>query len=253
MAGLKALWSNRPLKRPPVNRQSRLLTIDGLNVIWRLSARRTRSLALKLDKQGQVIAMTPMATQLYELERFIRSRNEWIYSQLTQFKKLEAKKRESRGQILWFMGDQLAIELQRGAKNKIQAGPESIQITTRQPLDESKLDRRLNNWLRAQADQELPRRLDLLSRQTGMQGSGLQIKSYTARWGSCRHDGLIQLNWKLIKTPPEVINYVIIHELSHLHNFNHSPAFWAQVAQHCPAYKRNREWLKENGRLLIAR
>jgi predicted metal-dependent hydrolase len=251
MAGLKALWSSRRRKRT-LSREPELVFIAGLSILWRKSPRRTRSLALKVDKRGQILAMTPVATRLCEVERFIISRQAWIRRQLAQHQQLETQKQEAKGQSLWVMGEQLTVDKLVGARNLIEPGPGLIKVITRQPQDENQLDRRLTRWLREQAGRVLPSRLEKLSQKTGLTGSGLQIKSYTARWGSCRHDGLIQLNWKLIKTPPEVIDYVIIHELCHLSHFNHSPAFWEQVIRHCPEYKTYRKWLKENGRLLIS-
>jgi len=251
MAGLKALWSSRQRKRT-LSSEPKLVSIAGLSILWRKSPRRTRSLALKVDKQGRILAMTPVATRLCEVERFIISRQAWIRRQIAQHQQLETQKQEAKGQSLWFMGEQLTVDKLIGAKNLIVPGPGLIRVNTRQSLDDNQLDRRLAKRLREQAGRVLPPRLDKLSQQTGLTGSGLQIKSYTARWGSCRHDGLIQLNWKLIKTPPEVIDYVIIHELCHLSHFNHSPAFWEQVIRHCPEYKTHRKWLKENGRLLIS-
>lgn len=196
--------------------------------------------------------MTPMTARVSELKRFVTSREAWIRKNIAQHQQLEDQKREAKGQRLWLMGEQLSVESSTGAKNRIEHEPGVLKFITRQTLDVDALDRRLTKWLRQQAESVLPSCLEKLSQQTGMHGSGLQIKAYTARWGSCRHDGLIQLNWKLIKTPPEVIDYVIIHELSHLSHFNHSTSFWGQVAKHCPNYKDHRKWLKDNGRLLIA-
>lgn len=249
---LKALWSGRFRKEAPVGHPSEILDIAGLTVIWRKSVRRTRSLALKVDKQGQIVVMTPVATPLTETERFIRSREAWIRQHLLQYQELEAKKSAARGHSIWYLGEQHSVINCRGAKNLIELEPGLIRVMTRQALNKTRLETRLTKWLRTQAEVELTQCLAALSKQTGMHGSGLQIKSYNARWGSCRHDGLIQLNWKLIKTPPAVANYVIIHELSHLNHFNHSPAFWEHVERHCPDYKHQRKWLKENGRLLIA-
>ncbi len=248
---LQALWSEGSPKRS-ARSQSELIVIDDLNVVWRRSARRTRSLALKLDRQGQLIAMTPVSTSSSELRRFVRSRDMWIRRQLAQHQQLETQKQAEKGQSLWFMGEQLKVESLPGRKNQISLKSGQIQCVSPMTLDRQVLDRRLTKWLRTQAESELPVRVQQLSQKTGLHGNGLQIKSYTARWGSCRHDGLIQLNWKLIKTPSDVIEYVIVHELSHLSHFNHSAAFWDQVRQFCPEYKTHRKWLKENGRLLIS-
>jgi predicted metal-dependent hydrolase len=209
-------------------------------------------MALKIDKQGQLLVMTPLTTRVSELKQFVVTRDVWIREHLAQYRQLQETKLETLGQSLWFMGEQLEVESLVGVKNGIDHTPGLITLNSRQPLERAALDRRLMKWLRAQAELALPACVEKSSQRTGLHGSGVQIKAYTARWGSCRHDGLIQLNWKLIQTPPEVIDYVVLHELSHLRHFNHSALFWRQVGQHCPDYKIHRKWLKDNGRLLIS-
>jgi hypothetical protein len=101
-------------------------------------------------------------------------------------------------------------------------------------------------WYRAQADTYLTERVHILSQQTDLPPASVQVRQYKARWGSCKITGDIQLNWKLIMAPPAVIDYVIIHELCHLQQHNHSPAFWALVDSFDPAHQRHRQWLKDH-------
>lgn len=233
---------------------SRNICISGFDVCWRKSARRRRSLALKVDKAGQVIVMTPLGTPEQDVRRFVRAKHDWIGRQLAQHETLSAQKEHARGASLHFLGASLEIQSDTGPQNLcVQQDNVLRVISRRSEPGKDYLETRASHWLREQAEQMLPHKLQLLSAQTGLSGKGLQIKSYRARWGSCRHDGIIQLNWKLIMAPPKVIDYVLIHELSHLKHFNHSAAFWMLVGRHCPEYKQQRHWLKQHGRLLITR
>lgn len=81
---------------------------------------------------------------------------------------------------------------------------------------------------------------------------GLQIKDYRSRWGSCTHDGRLQFNWRLVFFAPEVIDYVIVHELAHLTHLNHSTAFWGEVAAFCPEYKKHQATLKHQAARAMA-
>lgn len=247
---LKGLWARKP--GSPSSSLTTQVKVGEIPVLWCRSARRRKTLALKLDREGRVVAMTPVETPLSELERFVRAREQWIIQHLAQFGQQEAARQEARGNYIWLMGERLDVECCVAGKNAAEAGSKKIVIYSRQALDTPGLERRLNKWLRQRAGDFLPERAAGLAETTGLQAGGIQVRHYSARWGSCRHDGSIQLNWKLIQTPPEVIDYVIIHELSHLAHFNHSPAFWRLVGQHCPKYKIHRRWLKENGRLLLA-
>lgn len=79
----------------------------------------------------------------------------------------------------------------------------------------------------------------------------LALSSARSRWGSCSASGGVRLNWRLMQAPPAVIDYVVIHELAHLAELNHSPRFWAIVAAHCPDWKVRRDWLKQHGNRLL--
>ncbi|MEM3513203.1 MAG: M48 family metallopeptidase, partial [Thermoplasmata archaeon] len=89
--------------------------------------------------------------------------------------------------------------------------------------------------------------------QFGFKPKKIKITSGKTRFGSCTSKGYINLSWRLVLAPPEIIDYVIVHELAHLKEPNHSKKFWAVVEKFIPDYKTKRKWLKENGHLLILR
>ncbi|MGL4310826.1 MAG: M48 family metallopeptidase [Paracoccaceae bacterium] len=80
----------------------------------------------------------------------------------------------------------------------------------------------------------------------------LVLRDTRSRWGSCSVDGRLMFSWRLVMAPPEVLDYVVAHEVAHLVEMNHSPAFWAVVARICPDYKRHRSWLARRGQRLQA-
>jgi predicted metal-dependent hydrolase len=103
--------------------------------------------------------------------------------------------------------------------------------------------------LRARALAELPDRLRALADEHQVTGlTRVSIRNQRTRWGSCGRDGHITLNWRLVAMPPEVRDYVLIHELMHLRRMDHSPAYWRLVAAACPNYPDARAWLRANGR-----
>jgi predicted metal-dependent hydrolase len=80
----------------------------------------------------------------------------------------------------------------------------------------------------------------------GVRPASLTIRNQKSRWGSCSTRGTLSFNWRLIMAPPEVLDYVVVHELAHMMEHNHSKAFWALVAKYCPDYLAHRNWLKQN-------
>ena len=103
---------------------------------------------------------------------------------------------------------------------------------------------------RARARLELPLRLLARARELGLDVAGVTVRNQRSRWGSCSRDGRITLNWRLLLMPGAVRDYVIVHELMHLRRMDHSPAFWAHVAEACPDYREAIRWLRANGRAL---
>lgn len=105
-------------------------------------------------------------------------------------------------------------------------------------------------WLlRSRAQAELPPRLRALSIAHGL-GAALtrvSIRNQRTRWGSCGRDGHITLNWRLLLMPPDICEYVLIHELMHLRRMDHSQQYWALVEAACPGYQAARAWLRANG------
>ena len=87
----------------------------------------------------------------------------------------------------------------------------------------------------------------------GVEYRAVRIKSQRSRWASCSAKGNLNFNWRLFLAPPEVLDYVIIHELAHLLVMGHSKRFWSLVAKWCPEHKSRRRWLRENGRALMRR
>jgi predicted metal-dependent hydrolase len=100
------------------------------------------------------------------------------------------------------------------------------------------------------AKQELPIRLMQLAAEHGLAVSRVSVRNQRSRWGSCGRDGHICLNWRLVRMPEWVRDYVMVHELMHLRRLDHSPAYWKLVARAVPEYQAARRWLRVHGREL---
>lgn len=107
--------------------------------------------------------------------------------------------------------------------------------------------------LAKRAKEDIPQRVDYFARQMGVRYGRVAIRSQHTRWGSCSGKGNLNFNCLLMLTPPEIRDYVVVHELCHLRQMNHSAQFWAEVERVLPDYRAARKWLKDNGRSLIGR
>ena len=119
----------------------------------------------------------------------------------------------------------------------------AVQTLTREEIED----------LARQAAADIPERVAYHAKTMGQTYGRITIRRQKTRWGSCSVKGNLNFNCLLMLCPEEVREYVVIHELCHRLEMNHSPRFWAEVAKRCPDYDRQRKWLKENGGSLIAR
>ena len=97
------------------------------------------------------------------------------------------------------------------------------------------------------------RRAEHWSREMGVAYKSVRVKDQRSLWGSCTREGSLNFNWRVVMAPSEVLDYLVIHELAHLLEMNHSRRFWAHVARWSPDYKAHRRWLREHGHKLRGR
>ncbi len=111
-------------------------------------------------------------------------------------------------------------------------------------------ERRLEAPYRQAAKEYIPKRVAYYAGLLGVDYNTITIRDQKTRWGSCSSKGNLSFSWRLILAPPKVLDYVVVHELCHRREMNHSPRFWALVESIIPDYKTHRKWLKENGEKL---
>ena len=101
--------------------------------------------------------------------------------------------------------------------------------------------------LQQEACRKIPERIAYFAEKIGVSYGRITLRQQKTRWGSCSANGNLNFNWLLILAPPEVLDYVVVHELCHRRQMNHSQAFWNEVSAVLPGYKEQKKWLKDNG------
>ncbi|MBM4351392.1 MAG: M48 family metallopeptidase, partial [Deltaproteobacteria bacterium] len=102
-------------------------------------------------------------------------------------------------------------------------------------------------WYKGEAKETIARRVDYYSHRMHLSPKGIKITSAQSRWGSCSRDNRLSFSWRMIMAPLNVIDYILIHELAHIKEKNHSGRFWNYLESFLPDYRKHRLWLKENG------
>lgn len=218
-----------------------------MNLSYELIRSRRRTLALHIMPDGGLEVRAPYQVTRQEIEDFIRSRLDWI--EKNRYRVLQAQtkpKSYAQGEEFWYLGagyklvfrpdDHPALELKG-----------NLYIAERY---RSRVEKVIRFWYRDEADTILKDRARVLAAEMQVQPQSIRLSNATQRWGSCSPGGGINLSWRLVMAPLEIIDYVIVHELAHLKQHNHSRAFWQEVESALPDYKVRRTWLKQNGHLL---
>lgn len=126
-----------------------------------------------------------------------------------------------------------------------------VEIRQKEEASYEKADPDQIQELAKQAKKVIPLRVAYYADQIGVQYGRIAIRHQKTRWGSCSSKGNLNFNCLLMLVPEEIMDYVVVHELCHLIELNHSPAFWAEVGKYIPDYKERRKWLKENGNRIM--
>ena len=241
---------------PKANRE---VLLGPARVAYWLQRVRRRSIGFVVDADGLSVR-APAWVTLAAIDDALREKSDWIVRKLGDAQLRLQRREEAR--IEWrdgaefpFLGESLRIVLDPEHRFKERGGalvepvnpgaPRELHIALPQSAEASKIRDATHAWLLRQARAHFVARLDHFAPQLGVRWTRLRLSSAQTRWGSARSDGSICLNWRLLHFRPSVIDYVVVHELSHLRVMDHSPRFWDTVASVMPDYKALRRSLKD--------
>ncbi|MDR1709716.1 MAG: M48 family metallopeptidase [Candidatus Accumulibacter sp.] len=232
-------------ERPAENETARTVALHDRIVPYTLRRARRRTIGLTVDHRGLRVG-APNRTPLAEVEDLIRKHAEWVARKLDEWRERRqaAPQAPADGMRVPYLGGWLEIRLDSGRDQAFWGGgePPTLTLWPRTPEAAGAL---LARALRRRALAVFKERLARQAERFGIAAPRLAVSSARTRWGSCSRRSGIRLNWRLIHADPRLIDYVIVHELAHLAEMNHSPRFWAIVERHCPDYRESREALKK--------
>lgn len=214
-----------------------------IEITLRRSAR-ARRFSLRVSRlDGRVTLSLPLRAREADALDFARGQEAWLR------RALEAVPAEA----VLALGAAIPVEgqmrrLMPGQGRAVQLTAETLLV----PGDPAQLGRRVAAFLTTRARDRLAAASDHYAARLGRSYASLALRDTRSRWGSCTHDGRLMYSWRLIMAPPAVLDYVCAHEVAHLAQMNHSPAFWAEVARLMPGYAAPRRWLKTEGQALHA-
>jgi predicted metal-dependent hydrolase len=179
------------------------------------------------------------------ISAFIREKARWIIDkqrQIMDYRANQAPFTLENGQSLLFLGKSYAVL--RDSVRKVTVEQTCIRVPKRMPLEG------FVDWLREQCGKIIRKRLNYYARLMGVKYASTRLSEAKRRWGSCGSKNNLNFAWRLVMCPQSVIDYVVVHELSHIVYKNHGAHFWSHVAAVMPNFKKERNWLRQNHKLL---
>jgi predicted metal-dependent hydrolase len=235
--------------------------LDGIHVAYAFRRGKRRTIGFSVGPEGLTVS-APKWVPLYEIDKAVLEKSSWIVRKLQEtlarHDRLESARIEWKdGTSLPFLGEQVIVVIDPrhafggvGAELKTSAALPGISgLTLHVGLPHNASPEQIRDavqaWLMRQAKRIFTERLEHFAPQLGVQWRKLSLSSAGTRWGSASADGSIRLNWRLVHFRQSVIDYVVVHELSHLRVMDHSPRFWDTVRTVVPDYAELRGQLKD--------
>ena len=190
----------------------------------------------------------PKYLRLRDVDEMVRQRADQLLEMQRQTEeRLEADRRAhpvTDGSPILIEGKRCILRLHRGSRRSGRLVGDEYHLTLPNPDSDPDVRAAIRATLSTAALTRIRERLDYYAPRIGRVPGRIAIREQKSRWGSCSRKGNLNFNWKLIMAPPQALDYVVVHELCHLHEFNHSPRFWALVGQQLPDYGVWKKWLK---------
>ncbi|NQY49085.1 MAG: M48 family metallopeptidase [Colwellia sp.] len=235
-----------------------------------IRSKRRKTLSLQV-KHGRVTVRAPHYVKSAFIDTFIQEKSAWLQAKLIEQQSIAKFCDFSQGASLLFLGEQVSLNIGTAKQARVffaeklvtntdlsriqQPAPRQLnvvisnRVSTKLASDlaiTKQVKKQLEGYFKQQAEKLIIERLEVISEQTSLTPTKVNIRQYRARWGSCNNRGEVSFNYFLMMTPLFVIDYVIIHELCHLEFLNHSKSFWQLVKQHSPNYQKAKQWLSHH-------
>jgi len=217
------------------------------------SGKRRKTLCLQVARDGRIDIRAPLFTPQDEIEKFFLNKLDWLRDRLRKRDRLpeERSPRAFReGETFLFMGTAYPLRIEpadSALEGRLFFDSRHFVLGRSDPARGREI---FTAWYEEQARRHIGERLEEFSRRLELFPRSFRITAARSFWGSCSAADRLAFNWRLIMAPCSVIDYVIVHELQHLAEKNHSPAFWKRVALVIPDYRDRKLWLRKNGSFL---
>lgn len=216
------------------------------NPIGKIIRSKRRTLGLEITREAILIVRAPLRASIKDIEEIVRQKRSWIERHQRRIRETApsaGSRSFDEGSVFLFLGAEYPLRVVRGKPSRFFFDGSAFVISeTHLPLARSHFER----WYRRQAAETIRGRVGHYAALSGLAPSGIKINGAEKRWGSCGPSNSLNFTWRLVMAPLAVLDYVVVHELAHIAEKNHSKKFWARVERLMPDYRAHRAWLRGN-------
>ena len=199
---------------------------------------RAKRMTLRVSAADGVVRLSlPKQGSLKAAKRFLLEQEDWLRGHIG---KAPERVTIAEGLTLSLHGE--SFLLQTHSKSRVTLAPDTLFLPEDRPMGQA-----LERFIKTRARNVITKLAEVDSATLGKPFNKISLRDPRSRWGSCNSDGNLMFSWRLMLAPPEVLRYVVAHEVAHLREMNHSKAFWLEVAGLMPDYTPPRRWLQQNG------
>lgn len=219
-----------------------------MNLIYEVKYSDRKTVGLIVDRDKRIIVRAPKGMTEEQLRYFIEKKKFWLFKKIHNPQKSERKSKTEfiSGASIMYLGKTYKLDLTKSIQEGICFdGGFKISKYSRNEAFEL-----LKKWYLKRAHEKIVPKTKYHAANLGVKYREIKVSDVKYRWGSCTPRNNLIFNWRLIKAPIPVIEYVIVHELAHLIEPNHTQKFWGIVKVQLPQYEKSKEWLRDNGRIL---
>ncbi|MFW9890212.1 MAG: M48 family metallopeptidase [Candidatus Thorarchaeota archaeon] len=224
-------------------------------------SRQRTTAEVAVDPKKGVVVTCPQDTSADQIEKIVLKKAPWILRKMKRLEEVAAEPPEREyvsGEAYYYLGRGYRLKVIEDEtvypyEAKLKAGRFLVRIPQNSDMHprEVMVSSALKSWFLGKAENRLRKRVDLYSPKVGVEPKGIIVKNQMKRWGTCTKDKVLYLNFRIIMAPMSVIDYVVVHELTHMNVNDHSIEFWNNIRAVLPDYERRKDWLRINGPSLI--
>jgi hypothetical protein len=213
---------------------------------------RIKSATIKVE-DGVVVVVVPKTLSQERIQKLLNDKKLWIKQKIALHPQSQKPKEKQyvSGEAFSYLGRNYRLKIIEGELTQIKLVHGRLTILAPKDSKPKMIKYALTSWFMRRAELKLREKLIRYSPIVGVETNGYKVKSFQSRWGSCTPRGRVDFNWKIIMAPNRVVDYVVVHELCHLKQHDHSPQFWKLVESIMPDYLESKDWLRVNGASLM--